>query len=135
MLNGLLLPVTRRTKMNMYVGNLAREVTEDDLRQAFGQFGAVQSVSIITDRATGEPRGFGFVEMPSKEESEAAMTGLKGKDLKGRPLTINEARPKGSTGGFGGGGHGGGRGGFGGGQGDRSRHGRPGRGRWKGSTW
>lgn len=102
--------------MNIYVGNLAREVTEDDLLQAFGQFGGVSSASIIKDKFSGEPRGFGFVEMPSKEEAQAAMSALNGKDLKGRSLTVNEARPKSEgggkrNGGQRGGGYGGGRGG------------------------
>lgn len=80
--------------MNIYVGNLSREVTEDDLRQAFGQFGAVSNASVIKDKFSGESRGFGFVEMPSKDEAAAAMNALNGKDLKGRFLTVNEARPK-----------------------------------------
>lgn len=127
--------------MNLYVGNLAREVTAEDLKEAFSQFGAVSTASIINDKFTGESRGFGFVEMPSKEEGQAAITGLSGKDLKGRSLTVNEARPKGSGGtggGFGGGrgGHGGGRGGFGGSRGAENRSsGRPGRGTWKGFQW
>lgn len=100
--------------MNIYVGNLAREASEDELRQAFAAFGAVSSASIIKDKFTGESRGFGFVEMPSKEEAEAAMKALNGKDLKGRPLTVNEARPKSDTGGKRpGGGYGGGGGGRG----------------------
>lgn len=99
--------------MNIYVGNLSREVTEDDLRQAFAQFGAVSNASIIKDKFSGESRGFGFVEMPSKEESQAAMSALNGKDLKGRSITVNEARPKSDGdkrgGGYQGGGYGGGR--------------------------
>ncbi len=93
--------------MNIYVGNISREVTEDDLRQAFAQFGEVSSASLIKDKFSGESRGFGFVEMPSKEETQAAITGLNGKDLKGRSLTVNEARPKseGSGGRRGGGGY------------------------------
>ena len=137
--------------MNLYVGNLAREVTAEDLKEAFSQFGTVSTASIINDKFTGESRGFGFVEMPSKEEGQAAITGLSGKDLKGRSLTVNEARPKssggggsGSGGGSRGGGFGGGRGGsgggggsrgggFGGGRGGESRgSGRGGRGTWKG---
>jgi RNA recognition motif-containing protein len=85
--------------MNIYVGNLAREVNEDDLRQAFGKFGTVSSVSLIKDKFTGELRGFGFVEMPSKDEAQAAMNALSGKDIKGRSLTVNEARPKTNDGG------------------------------------
>lgn len=94
--------------MNIYVGNLAREVTEEDLRQAFAAFGQVASVTILKDRFSGESRGFGFVEMPAKAEAEAAITGLKGKELKGRTLNVNEARPR-SEGTGGGGRRGGGR--------------------------
>lgn len=111
--------------MNIFVGNLSRDVTEDDLRQAFAAYGAVDRVSILKDKFTGEPRGFGFVEMGNKAEGEAAIAGLNRKDLKGRPLTVNEARPREERGGRsgggrgfgGGGGGGGGRGGFGGGRG------------------
>jgi len=80
--------------MNIYVGNLSYELTEDDLRQAFEQFGRVSSVSILKDRYTGQSRGFGFVEMPAKAEAQAAIEGLNGKDLKGRALKVNEARPR-----------------------------------------
>lgn len=80
--------------MNVYVGNLSRDVTEEDLRQAFEAFGQVESVTIIKDKFSGEPRGFGFVEMPAKAEAQAAITGLNGKDLKGRNLSVNEARPR-----------------------------------------
>ena len=80
--------------MNIYVGNLSREVTEEGLREAFKAFGQVTSVSIVKDRASGQPRGFGFVDMPTKAEAQAAITGLNGKDLKGRKLTVNEARPR-----------------------------------------
>lgn len=79
--------------MNIYVGNLSREVIEEDLRQTFEAFGQVASVTIIKDRFSGESRGFGFVEMPAKAEAQAAITGLNGKQLKGRTLTVNEARP------------------------------------------
>ncbi len=92
--------------MNIYVGNLSRDVTEDDLRQAFAEFGAVSTVNIIKDRFTGDPRGFGFVEMPSKDEGQAAIAGLNGRDLKGRSLNVNEARPKTDRPGGGGGGGG-----------------------------
>lgn len=85
--------------MNIYVGNLAREAVEDDLRQAFGKFGTVSNASIIKDKFSGEPRGFGFVEMPSKDEAQAAINALNGQDLKGRSLTVNEARPKSDSGG------------------------------------
>ena len=80
--------------MNIYVGNLSRDVNEEDLRQAFEAFGQVESVNIITDKFTGESRGFGFVEMPGKAEAQSAIDGLNGKDLKGRTLNVNEARPR-----------------------------------------
>ena len=90
--------------MNIYVGNLLREATEDDVRQAFEAFGQVTSVKIITDRDTGDSRGFGFVEMSDNQEAKAALSGLDGKDLKGRTLKVNEARPRDDRqGGFGGG--------------------------------
>jgi len=94
--------------MNIYVGNLSFEVTEEDLRQAFEAFGQVTSVNIIKDKYSGESRGFGFVEMPTKAEAQSAITGLNEKELKGRTLKINEARPR-SEGGRGGGRRGGGR--------------------------
>ena len=104
--------------MNIYVGNLSRDVTEEDLQKAFAEFGQVESVNLIKDRFSGEPRGFGFIEMPSKDEAEAAITGLNGQDLMGRALNVNEAQPKKDTRrGGGGGGGGGGRGGYGGGGG------------------
>jgi RNA recognition motif-containing protein len=94
--------------MNIYVGNLSYDVTEADLRAAFEAFGVVASVSIIKDQYSGQPRGFGFVEMPSATEAQAAISGLHGKDLLGRPLTVNEARqraggsrPERRSGGFG----------------------------------
>jgi RNA recognition motif-containing protein len=80
--------------MNIYVGNLSREVTEEDLRQTFEAFGQVASVTIIKDKFSDEPRGFGFVEMSAKAEAQAAITGLNGKELKGRTLRVNEARPR-----------------------------------------
>jgi RNA recognition motif-containing protein len=80
--------------MNIYVGNLSREVTEEELRQEFAAFGEVASVNIIRDRHGGQSRGFGFVEMPSKTEAEAAISGLKGKTLKERTMDVNEARPR-----------------------------------------
>ena len=100
--------------MNIYVGNLSRDVTETELKEAFQAFGEVQSCNIIKDKFTGESRGFGFVEMPNKEEADKAVAELNGKDLKGRNLTVNEARPR--TDRPRGGGGGGGRGGFGGGR-------------------
>lgn len=101
--------------MNIYVGNLSRDVTEDDLRRAFEAFGQVTSANVIKDKFSGESKGFGFVEMPTKSEADAAVQGMNGKDLKGRNLTVNEARPR-TEGGRGGGGRpGGGRPGGGGG--------------------
>lgn len=99
--------------MNIYVGNLAYSTGEEDLRQAFSAFGEVSSVSIIKDKFTGNSRGFAFVEMPNNREGQAAIEGMNGKDLNGRNLTVNEARPRTEGGPRGGGG--GGRGGFGGG--------------------
>jgi RNA recognition motif-containing protein len=104
--------------VNIYVGNLSRDLTETELREAFAAFGEVSSVSIIKDKFSGETRGFGFVEMPNKDEADKAISSLNGRDLKGRTATVNEARPrtdKPRTGGFGGG-RGGSRGGFGGGK-------------------
>jgi RNA recognition motif-containing protein len=115
--------------MNIYVGNLSSDVTGDDLRQAFEAFGKVESANVIMDKFSGESKGFGFVEMPSKDEAAAAITGMNGKDLKGKAVNVNEARPRvdrprGGGGGYGGGGGGdrgprGGGGGYGGGGGKR----------------
>ncbi len=80
--------------MNIYIGNLSRDVSEDDLKQAFEAFGQITTVNIIKDKFSGEPRGFGFVEMPSKTEGQSAIDGLNGKDLKGQSLNVNEARPR-----------------------------------------
>ena len=80
--------------MNIYVGNLSYDITEEDLRQAFEAFGQVASASIIKDQFTGPSKGFGFIEMPAKEEAEAAISGMNGKELKGRTLNVNEARPR-----------------------------------------
>ncbi len=80
--------------MNIFVGNLARDVTDDDLRQVFETFGEVASATVVRDKFSGESRGFGFVEMPARAEAQAAITGLNGKDLKGRGLNVNEARPR-----------------------------------------
>lgn len=119
--------------MNIYVGNLSFDVGEEDLREAFGQFGQVTEVRLIIDKYSGKSKGFGFVEMPSKEEAEKAIEEMNGKEMMERALNVNEARPKvdrggGGRGGFGGGkrrGGGGGRGrGGGGGRGGRSRGGR-----------
>jgi cold-inducible RNA-binding protein len=110
--------------MKLYVGNLAYDVTEDELAAEFGAYGKVESVAVPSDRMSGRPRGFGFVEMASKSEAEAAITGLNGKMLKDRTIVVNESRPRvdnrggGSYGnrrggGYGGGGYGGGRSGGG----------------------
>lgn len=107
--------------MNIYVGNLSHSATEDDLRQAFEAFGQVESVNVIKDRFSGESRGFGFVEMPSRNEAQAAIDGLDGKDLMGRVINVNEARPKAQGHRGGGGGGGGRRGSFGGGRGGGGR--------------
>jgi len=80
--------------MNIYVGNLSYEVTEEDLKEAFKVFGEVDTVKVIKDNYTGRSKGFGFVEMPAKAEAESAIEGLNGKDLKGRNLNVNEARPR-----------------------------------------
>jgi len=104
--------------MNIYVGNLSYEAGEDDIREAFTRFGQVASVNVIKDRDTGRSKGFGFVEMPNQQEAQAAIAGLNGQDMKGRPLNVNEARPRtehrdrgggSSSRGGGGGGRGGGR--------------------------
>ncbi|MBU0729877.1 MAG: RNA-binding protein [Proteobacteria bacterium] len=117
-------------RMKIYVGNLSYEVTEEDLRLACEQFGQVESSTIIKDQFSGKSKGFGFVEMASKAEGQAAIDALNGKDLKGRAINVNEARPRTdkpkNKGGFGGGrggqgsgrgGQGGDRGGYGGGRG------------------
>jgi cold-inducible RNA-binding protein len=109
--------------MKIYVGNLSYDVTEEELKQEFLAFGEVTSVSILTEKFSGRPKGFGFVEMATKSEGEAAITGLNGKTLKERTIVVNEARPRtdnrsgGSYGDRRGGGSRGGRGGgFGGGR-------------------
>src|SRR5215211_1193005 len=111
--------------IKLYVGNLSFQTSSEDLRDLFAQAGTVESASVVEDRDTGRSRGFGFVEMASREEGEAAIAQFNGKEFGGRNLTVNEARPRedrggGGRGGFGGGGNrggGGGRGGFGGGGG------------------
>jgi RNA recognition motif-containing protein len=80
--------------VNIYAGNLPHGATEEELREAFQAFGQVASVTIIKDKFSGESRGFGFVEMPSKAEAQSAIAGLNGKEFKGRALTVNEARPR-----------------------------------------
>jgi RNA recognition motif-containing protein len=95
--------------MRLYVGNLSRDVTKEDLEEAFQPFGAIDEVSVIKDRSNNVSKGFAFVEMPNKTEAEAAIQGLHGKELKGRSMDVNEARPKtdrpshGKSGGWGGG--------------------------------
>ena len=84
-------------RMNIYVGNLSSDVSEEDLRHAFEAFGQIATVTIIKDKFSGESRGFGFVEMPSKNEAQSAIDGLNGKDLKGQSLKVNEARPRSET--------------------------------------
>src|SRR5581483_104169 len=102
----------------LYVGNLAYGVTDSDLQQMFGAHGTVQSAQVIMDRDTGRSKGFGFVEMSTDQEAQAAIAALSGKEVDGRTLTVNEARPK-----EGGGGGGGGRGGYGGGRGGSGGYG------------
>ena len=80
--------------MNLYVGNLPYRWTEDNLREAFEEFGQVASCTLIKDRTTGESKGFGFVEMPEKSEAEAAIAGLNGREIMGRKINVNEARPR-----------------------------------------
>jgi RNA recognition motif-containing protein len=101
--------------MKLYVGNLSFQTSSEDLQQLFSQAGTVESASVVEDRDTGRSRGFGFVEMATKEEGEKAIEQFNGTDLGGRNLTVNEARPREDRGGRGGGG--GGRGGFGGNRG------------------
>jgi len=98
--------------MKIYVGNLSYEVTEEDLRLELEQFGQVESVTIIKDKRSSQSKGFGFVEMASKAEGQSAIDGLNGKELKGRALNVNEARPR-TESRSSGGGYGGGRGGRG----------------------
>ena len=103
--------------MKLYVGNLSFQTSSEDLQQLFAQAGTVESASVVEDRDTGRSRGFGFVEMSSKEEGEAAIAQFNGKEVNGRALNVNEAKPRENRGGGGGGGRGGfggNRGGFGG---------------------
>jgi len=103
--------------MNIYIGNLSYDTTEDDLRQAFEGFGEVANVNILTDKYSGKPRGFAFVEMADKEQADAAINGLNGQELGGRTLKVSEARPRTEDGG----GRGGDRGNRGGGGGGGNR--------------
>lgn len=117
---------------NIFVGNLSFQTTQADLQSTFEQYGAVERVNIVTDRDSGQSRGFAFVEMTDRREAETAISQLNGTELNGRTLNVNEARPK-PQGGFGGGGgfKSGNRGGGGGGRGyDRNRGGGGGGGRW-----
>ena len=100
--------------MKLYVGNLSFTTSNSDLQELFASVGTVESASVVEDRDTGRSRGFGFVEMSSKEEGERAIDELNGKEIDGRELKVNEAKPQEKRGGFGGGGGGGGRGGRGG---------------------
>ncbi|MDZ7616074.1 MAG: RNA-binding protein [Patescibacteria group bacterium] len=118
----------------LYVGNLSYDTTDSDLRQLFEEYGTVESAQVIMDRETGRSKGFGFVEMPTDGEAQAAIDALNGQEVNGRALTVNEAKPRedrgggGGRGGYGGGG-GGGYGGGGGGRGGRSGGGGGGGGR------
>ena len=115
----------------LYVGNLSYQTESSELQEMFSEFGQVQSAEVISDRETGRSKGFGFVEMGSDDEAQAAIAGMNGKEMGGRALTVNEAKPKeprsggfggggGGRSGGGGGGYGGGGGGYGGGGGGRS---------------
>ncbi|MFC2020465.1 RNA recognition motif domain-containing protein [Chloroflexota bacterium] len=119
--------------MKIYVGNLSFDVTEDEITEEFGTYGKVESVAVPADKISGRPRGFAFVEMASKSEAEAAITGLNGKMIKDRTIVVNESRPRTENrgggsfgnkrgGGYGGGGYGGGRGGRSGGGGRQQRY-------------
>ena len=105
----------------LYVGNLSYDTSDSDLQRLFEEFGTVESAQVISDRETGRSKGFGFVEMGSDQEAQAAISALNGKEVGGRALTVNEARPReerggGGRGGYGGGRSGGDRGGYGGGR-------------------
>jgi len=80
--------------MNIYAGNLLRNLSEDELRQVFESYGTVTTAAIIKDKISGESRGFGFVEMPNADEAQKAITGMNGRDFKGRAMTVNEAKPR-----------------------------------------
>lgn len=118
---------------NIFVGNLSYQTTQDDLNAAFAAYGAVERVTIVTDRDTGQPRGFAFVEMTEKRDAETAISQLNGAEINGRALNVNEARPK-PTGGSGFGG-GRGAGGGGGGRGRGGSGGSGGGGGGRGSRW
>src|ERR1700689_3305161 len=103
--------------VNIFVGNLSYQTNQDELHAAFAQYGAVERVNIVTDRDTGQPRGFAFVEMTERRDAETAISQLNGAELNGRAMNVNEARPKPAGGGGGYGGGGGNRGGGGRGRG------------------
>ncbi len=111
---------------NLFVGNLSYDATKHGVRALFEEYGTVERVSIVTDRDTGRAKGFGFVEMAVNAEAENAIASLNGRDMDGRPLNVNEARPREERGGFGGGGGAkrGGGGGYGGGGGGNQRRNR-----------
>jgi len=88
------MPYKKEIRMNIYVGNLSSEVTEEDLQKTFEAFGQVESAKIIMDRFSGESRGFAFIEMPAKAEAESAINDLNGKELKGKTIVVNQARPR-----------------------------------------
>ena len=121
--------------MKLYVGNLSFDTTQQDLEKLFAEIGTVTSTNIIEDRETGRPRGFGFVEMSSKEEGQNAITQLNGKEFDGRQLKVNEAKPQENRGGGGGGRGGYGGGGGGGRGGNRGGGGGGGYGGGGGSRW
>ena len=110
---------------NIFVGNLSYQTTQDELHSAFAYYGSVERVSVVTDRDTGQPRGFAFVEMTDKNEAATAIAQLNGAELNGRAMNVNEARPKPAGGSFGSN-----RGGGGGGRGRGNSGGGGGRGRW-----
>jgi RNA recognition motif-containing protein len=116
--------------MKLYVGNLSFNTTDGDLQELFGQVGTVQSANVVEDRDTGRSRGFGFVEMSSKEEGNEAIEKLNGQELDGRELKVNEAKPRENRGGGGGG-----RGGYGGGGGNRGGGGGYGGGGGRTNRW
>ncbi len=118
---------------NIFVGNLSFQTTQDELVAAFSQYGNVERVNIVTDRDTGQPRGFAFVEMTERRDAETAISQLNGAELNGRAMNVNEARPKPQGGG--GGGYGGRPGGGGGGGGRGGNGGGAGGGRGRGSRW
>lgn len=114
----------KETEMNIYVGNLSYDISDEDLRMAFEDYGQVESAKVIKDKYNGQSKGFGFVEMPAKAEAEAAIKSLNDKELKGKSMSVSEARPRNESrgggrgrGGGGSRGGGGGRGGWGGGGG------------------